>query len=77
VSNENNDVDWQNFENQAESIIRKSSDSIRDLKEKSFSNVPNDQYREHLKNLFVLLEGYLKGKQSAKKYSCSEKVYLS
>jgi len=66
VSNENNDVDWQNFENQAESIIRKSSDSIRDLKEKSFSKVPNDQYREHLKNLFVLIESYLKGKPNYK-----------
>jgi syntaxin 18 len=55
-----NEADWQKFEDEAESIIRKCAETIRQLKEKTFAQHYSTQYREHLENVFYLLEKYLK-----------------
>ncbi len=57
----NNEADWQKFEDDAEAIIKKCADTIRNLKEATFrERVASWQVREHLENVFMLLEKYLK-----------------
>ena len=54
--------DWQSYEDQVELIIKRTVDSIRNLKEKSLTSGSfTSQYREHLDNIFYLLDKYLKG----------------
>ena len=54
--------DWQAYEDQAEGIIKRTADSNRSLKERTLSNdIFTAQYREHLENIFYLLDKYLKG----------------
>jgi syntaxin 18 len=52
--------DFQNFEDQAESVIKRCSDSIHTLKRNTLNQDHNKQYREHLENMFQLIESYLK-----------------
>jgi len=53
--------DWQAYEDQAEGIIKRTADSNRSLKERTLSNdIFTAQYREHLENIFYLLDKYLK-----------------
>ena len=54
-------TDWQSYEDQAEEIIKKCADAIRHLKEKAFAEIHTAQYKEHLENIFYLLDKYLKG----------------
>ena len=54
-------IDWQSYEDQAEEIIKKCADAIRNLKEKVFTEIHTAQYKEHLENIFYLLNKYLKG----------------
>lgn len=53
-------TDWQLYEDQAEEIIKKCADTTRQLKDKAFSNSLTQQFKEHLENMFYLLEKYLK-----------------
>lgn len=53
--------DWQAYEDQAELIIKRTVDSIRTLKEKQTNALFTPQYKEHLENMFYLLDKYLKG----------------
>ncbi|CAF0907517.1 unnamed protein product [Brachionus calyciflorus] len=60
-SNESfNDTDYQEFEDQAESIIKKCGDAIRNLKENTFKQIYAPQQKHHLENVFYLMEKYLK-----------------
>lgn len=56
-----NQIDRQNFEDQAESIITKCANAIKQLKENAFRQIHTAQYKEHLENVFYLLEKYLEG----------------
>jgi hypothetical protein len=58
---EANDVDWEQFENEAETIIKKCAAQMASLKEKAFQHILTSQQRQHMENLFFLLEKYLKG----------------
>lgn len=60
-SGDANQIDWQKFEDQAENIIAKCADAIRQLKENAFKQILTSQYKEHLENVFYLLEKYLRG----------------
>ena len=57
--------DFQAFEDQAESVIKRCSDSIHALKQSTLRQEHTKQYREHVENLFRLIENYLKGKNKA------------
>lgn len=57
----NETTDWKAYEDQNEDIIKKCADAIRQLKDKALddsSALP--QYKDHLENMFYLLEKYLK-----------------
>lgn len=56
-----NQMDRQNFEDQAESIISKCGSAIKQLKENAYKQIHTSQYKEHLNNVFYLLEKYLEG----------------
>ena len=56
-----NESDFQKFEDQAESVIKRCSDSIHLLKQKTFHQQHKKQYKDHLDNMFQLIEAYLKG----------------
>ena len=60
----NENINWQAYEDQAEQIIQKCAEATRILKTKAFSPPKTaaitDQYKEHLENMFFLLEQYLK-----------------
>lgn len=57
-----NQLDRQNFEDQAESIISKCGNAIKQMKENAFKQIHTSQYKEHLENVFYLLEKYLESK---------------
>lgn len=59
-SNDLNETDWQKFEDEAERIIKKCADKIRQLKENTFKQRYAGQYRECLESIFQMLEKYLK-----------------
>lgn len=53
--------EWQKFEDDAESIIRKCAEMIRQLREAKLRHQKyTSQQREHLDNVFYLLDKYLK-----------------
>lgn len=56
-----NQVDRQNFEDQAENIISKCASAVKQLKENALKQIHTPQYRDHLENVFYLLEKYLEG----------------
>ncbi|RNA10850.1 syntaxin-18 [Brachionus plicatilis] len=55
-----NEIFYQDFEDKAETIIKKCADSIKILKLKTFKEVYSAQRQDHLHNTFYLLEKYLK-----------------
>lgn len=62
--NQQTDItDWQAYEDQAETIIKKCADATRQLKNSAFKETIVSQYRDHLENMFFLVDKYLKGWQ--------------
>lgn len=59
--NQQTDItDWQAYEDQAEAIIKKCADATRQLKNNAFKETIVSQYRDHLENMFFLVDKYLK-----------------
>lgn len=59
----NDNTNWQAYEDQAEEIIQKCAEATRTLKQKALlpkAMEMTDQYKDHLENMFYLLEQYLK-----------------
>jgi hypothetical protein len=56
------EINWQQFEDEAEEIIQKSAKAIQQLRDRPVVNnfKLNRNYRDHLNNLFFILESYLK-----------------